>query len=73
MFCLSLNHIKNYKISCTDFFILKIILDFSEYDVIQNIIENIDLNSLNLTIKLHPNERSNKFELLKKKKSKKNN
>ena len=52
-------------------FHIKDYFGFSEYDVIQNIIENIDLNSLNLTIKLHPNERSNKFELLKKRKVKK--
>ena len=52
-------------------FHIKDYFGFSEYDVIQNIIENIDFNSLNLTIKLHPNERSNKFELLKKRKVKK--
>ena len=41
---------------------------FSEYNVVNNILKNIDLNIINFFIKLHPNEKPDKFNILKKKK-----
>ena len=47
-------------------FNIKNYFGFTEYDVINNILEHIDLNLLNLTIKLNLNKKINKFNFLKK-------